>query len=227
MPLIISRQWIVAVLAVLVAGIIAASVLQDILVAQGVVRDKLYLLDVDAEVSFNNWYSLLLHYTCFLLLTLIGAQKLAAKDRSGYQWLILALVFLFLSSDEALSIHEKIAVFINHFWHFSGWFFYSWIIPWFILTVVGFISFIPWLRAIPGRIRWQMIIAAVVFVTGAVILESAGSKLFTLGFGKESWPYRVETNFEEGMELAGLVLFIDALLRYQVATASRLVLQLR
>ena len=63
------------------------------------------------------------------------------------------------------------------------------------------------------EIRFYIFIAAALFVGGAIGMELIGAK-YAEAHGVFNLPYSMLTTVEESMELAGLIVFIYALLRH-------------
>ena len=66
------------------------------------------MLNLDSELSVATWYSTLTLAISSILLIAIYRHHEVKQSRFPVYWLVLGLIFLFLSVDEACSIHEKI-----------------------------------------------------------------------------------------------------------------------
>lgn len=60
------------------------------------------------ESTVPTWYSSFLLLACAFVLSLIHLAKRRARDPFRHHWLLLAILFLFLSVDETAQIHETI-----------------------------------------------------------------------------------------------------------------------
>ena len=63
------------------------------------------------------------------------------------------------------------------------------------------------------RFFWALMAAVMIFVGGAIVMESVGGALSSV-FDWRAWPTTLAILLEEGMEMAGVGLFIYSLLDY-------------
>lgn len=171
------------------------------------------------EENLPTWVASCLLFGCAVLLALIGRDTVAhpaidetinqvapAKTFTRY-WYGLAAIFGYISLDETSQIHEN--------WHWidtdGGVLYFSWIIPAGIITGLIGLTYLRFLLHLPQATRKRVLLAAVLFVGGALGMElplgywtdQAGAS--NLGYGLIDW-------LEETMELAGTALFLYALL---------------
>ena len=128
----------------------------------------------------------------------------------------MVLLFLFLSADEAASIHESIGQVLSETmtWTETLGFTYAWVVFGVaLLGVVGlaYARLLLWLRP---RFALGFCVAAGVFVLGSVIAESVGAAvesgmLATMPLGL-TWPRLIA--LEELLEMLGVILLIRTLL---------------
>lgn len=188
--------------------------------SRGVVRLRA-LFDLNGEQNIPAWFSTLNLITCAALLTVIGTAKRREKEKFAVQWFILAGIFLFLGFDEAFAIHEELNAPLRSALGLGGFqldpdatslFYYSWVIPYGILTIIVGLLYIPLLLRLPARIRMGFVAAGFMYVTGALVLEMVEGwyqSAYTARLG-----YVVLYVTEEALELGGVVLFINSLLTY-------------
>lgn len=208
-------------LLLLVAGIslalLIASVGQDIVLYRGGSPDlsgKVWMLDVDVEQSAFTWLSVLSLFVASALLFLAAEDAFLLSDRFRWHWLVLALLFLFVSFDEFGGIHEKLSQALASRVDAGGFLYFAWAAPAAIASIIGLIAFLPFIRSFPPRLGFLMVLSAALFLGGAVGLEMIGGKIAESA-GVETLAYRMLTNAEEGLELAGTLLFIFVLLAYR------------
>jgi hypothetical protein len=170
-----------------------------------------YVFDLDAEGTLPSWFQSGLLLACAALLGLIGRSR-APGDRFARHWKILACLFVYLSADEAASLHETGGFWISEGFGWMGSLgVYVWLIPAVALLAGLAIGLRAFLLHLPQRIRRTMIAAAVVYVAGAAGMELVEAALDRL----EGTPaFGLLTVVEESLEMAGLVLFVNALLSY-------------
>jgi hypothetical protein len=182
--------------------------------------------NLDDENNIPTWVSSSMLLACSLLLGLIGWAKGGAKG-SDARWLGLAAIFLYLSMDEASSLHEMTSPLGYALLQRIGLlnpdlFFFSWL-PFGIaaIAVIGFI-YLPFLRDLPKDTRRRFLQAGCVYISGAVITELAAAALWYRG-ETDRMLYAIVVATEEGLEMLGTIAFVYGLLmhlrREDVSTA--------
>ena len=156
--------------------------------------------DLDEEEGFGTWFSSL-NLLWASLLTLLLARSAAARGH-GRWWLLLGWGFLLLSLDEVVGFHEMVNTVVT----FTHWTTFGAI----LVAVVG-MAYLPFLWSLPPRTRWLLVLAGALFVAGSVGVERAtvyhehNDLLDTLG-------YHLTTAVEEFLEMAGVILYLYAVL---------------
>ncbi|HWQ33501.1 MAG TPA: hypothetical protein VNQ79_11655 [Blastocatellia bacterium] len=166
--------------------------------------------ELDGENNLPNWYQSSSILFCAVLLAVIATLRRLSGARYVRHWGGLALIFLLLSLDEAASLHEMLVEPLRAALHTSGSLRYAWVIPGLLFAAGVGLAYLKFLAHLPLRTRVQMIVAGMVFVSGAVGLEMLGGKLRDL-YGLQSVQYLGETIAEEFLEMSGILLFIHAL----------------
>jgi hypothetical protein len=179
---------------------------------EGVAEPFIRLTNLDVERSIPTLFSFILLLTCSFLLFIIASAK--KKDGEGYMyWLVLSVIFLFLSIDESLMIHEALMEKSRTLLNASGYFYFAWVIPYGIGLVVFLLAYTKFLFNLPRKTCLFFVIAGFVYVSGAVGLELVGGKCYEL-YGEHSLSFVILFTMEEILEMAGTVLFIYALTSY-------------
>jgi len=172
------------------------------------------LFNLDQELNYPSWYASFTLAFCSLLLAAIASAKKRDGDRYFRHWKKLSLIFLFLSVDEAMSIHELlISRDLRHLLHAGGIFYYVWVIPATIFVAVVGLSYLKFIIDLPRQIRLLFLIAGGIYVGGALGMEMVGGYWTDL-YGKNNLTYALITCAEECMEMVGVAVFIHALLSY-------------
>jgi hypothetical protein len=175
----------------------------------------LRLFDVNEEANIPTLFSTLLLLSAGLLLAVIASGERARGGRDVGRWKLLSAVFLFLAVDESAMLHE---LFITPGHELlgrdvPGVIFYAWVIPYFLLVLGLMVYLGGFVLRLPTAIRTQFILSAVLFVGG-----SLGVELFEgiqdKWHGEHTPIYALLASIEEGMEMAGVIVFIGALLHY-------------
>lgn len=173
--------------------------------------------DLNQENNLPTWYSSLTLSFCAVLLGIIGLNKRQAGAPGAHYWLTMAAVFLYLSADEAASIHDMtmplLAPLLKRYDYFHGYLLFSWVIFGAIGVLIFVTAYRRFLATLPAKTRYLFLLAGTVYVGGALGVEVAGSRHVYV-FGRENFTYAMLTACEEGLEMLGIVLFIYALTSY-------------
>jgi hypothetical protein len=189
--------------------------------------DNLYVVfDLWDEVSIPSWYSTTLLMFAAGLLAVIAVAKRQVRDRYRHHWMGLALIFLALSIDDAADLHGHTSYRLQATFETGGFFAYAWVIPAAIACFLVGLAYLRFLADLPPPIRWRFLIGGLLFLTGALVMEMIEGRYDTQ-HGVENMPYRIMVAIEESLEMAGIVLFISALLTYLAKTANQVVFRVR
>jgi hypothetical protein len=171
------------------------------------------LFALHGEGNVPTWYSSLLFFVAALLLELI-ARATSPDRRQARRWTCLALVFVLLSLDEAASVHEQLRLpFPTLLGGTVGAWSFLWVIPAVgLAAVVGF-AVVSLLANLPPGTRWLFLTSAAIFLSGELGVERLGAYHLDL-HGDRTMTYLLVTTMEESLEMAGVSLFILALLGY-------------
>lgn len=161
------------------------------------------------EQNLPTYYSSVLLLLCALLLALIAAGVRESGERHLWHWRVLALGFAYMSLDEAVEIHE----FAGGLLHLSGVFYFSWVVPAAVVVTVVALVYLPFLRSLDRRTRIRFVMAGVVYVSGALLMELPLG-YWTEQHGSASTGYAAIDFVEEALEIIGASLFLMALVDY-------------
>ena len=190
-------------------------------------KDSLALLsNVDKEQSIPTLYSWSALLFCAILLLVIAQAKKAAGDHYTNYWRVLAVIFAYLSLDEATSLHELFVVPLRTSLNTSGFLYYAWVIPGAIFVIAVFLGFLKFINALPTKTKRLFLTAGAVFVGGAIgmeLLSGSHAEIHTVN----NFTIAILTSIEEFMEMIGIVIFIYALLCYISSELKGLNLQIR
>jgi hypothetical protein len=178
------------------------------------------VFNVALEGSIPTWLSAIL-----LLSTSILCGLLAAASRSGarvvtHGWLLLAALLGYMSMDEAAALHELTVRPLRRLLGASGVLYYAWVIPGALVVIAVAVYLRGWFRMLPPRTRSGLIVAAVVFVSGGLVVEALSGWYASL-FGREHFAYAIFTTVEEGGEMFGVTLFLAVLLEHAADRITR------
>jgi hypothetical protein len=172
-------------------------------------------VNLDEEGNLPSWYAASTLLLCAGLLAIIAQGKQHNQDQYARHWLGLCLIFVFLSLDEATSLHERLDDPIQALLptYTTGYLYYAWVIP--AACVLPFLglAYGRFLFALPRTIAWRFIVAGTVYVGGAVGVELLGGRAASLQ-GTETLTYAWLVALEEGCEMTGIVIFLSTLVAY-------------
>ena len=182
-------------------------------------HDSIYglvqLFYVDAEQNIPTFFSALLLLFAALLLAIITRLKRNQKATYVLHWATLALGFLLMAADEILSQHERLVEPIRKLLGGGdlGVFYFAWIIPGIELVLVLALFFLKFLLHLPAKTRLAFLIAATLYIGGAIGFELVGGR-YSESHGTQNLTYSMIATTEESLEMAGVIVFIWALLVY-------------
>jgi hypothetical protein len=175
------------------------------------------LFDADAESTVPAWYSSSTLLLCSFVIATIAWLEKAKGAPFVPHWAGLSLVFLFLSLDEALGIHERTIGPLRPIVNAPGGVGYSpWVIPYAAFALLVALAYLRFLAHLSPQMRRLFLLAGALYVGGAAGMEVVGSH-YILRHSDESMTYVLLATIEELLEMLGVVIFIYALLSYLAA----------
>lgn len=169
---------------------------------------------LEGEGNFPAFFSaFILLLAAVLFLTIGSATRLKKEFAWGY-WFGLAVIFFFLSLDEATQIHEKLDTdLIWSSFNLTGLVAWPWVILYGSLSLcVGIFYFRFWL-GLPGRFRFAFALAAAVYVGSALGFEMLEALEYTTQGGATA-RFVVLTSLEEIFEMTAIVYLIATQFKY-------------
>lgn len=223
MTLTIKPKKIAFALGVAICLLILAGILGSIARYQFGVTDSFIvnLFNLDSEKNVPTYFATFLLLSSALLLFIVGYARKKQAARDYWQWIGLGAVFIFLSMDEFIEIHEVIGTAIQNKYQPTGVFYFAWIIPYAVFAIGMAIAYLPFLFRLPAKFIKLFILAGFLYVMGALGLEAVAS-YFNYETGERGVYFVFLTTLEESMEMFGLLLFIYALLHYMDVILGRL-----
>ena len=168
---------------------------------------------LDNENNIPTYFSSILLLTAALLLFYISLHKFRSSNQFKYNWLILSAVFLILSMDEFMSVHELMIEPMQELLNPSGVFYFAWVIPGMVFVGALGLLFLRFLIKLKASYRNKFIISAILFLGGALGIEMIGGYI-NFSLGTENYLYAMAANLEEALEMIGISYFIYSLLLY-------------
>lgn len=182
---------------------------------------------VDFELNAPSFFSTLILLIASAILAVITILKRQQKDLYTAEWAVLSIGFLAMAFDELLSVHERMIEPMQELLGNKnlGIFYFAWVIPMGILVLLLAVFFLRFWWNLPPKTRLHFMIAAAIFLGGAVGLELFESKHSEI-YGIDTLTYIVLVTIEESLEMTGVIIFIKALFTYIKETFGELQLQL-
>ncbi|HWF59143.1 MAG TPA: hypothetical protein VN666_02380 [Nitrospira sp.] len=215
----LSRRTIVRVLAATTLFLLSVSIAGQL--AKYALGQQVYrfnrLFYVDFEGNIPTFFSSILLILASSLLWFITVLKKSSQDPYRRHWAILAFIVLFMAVDEAVGLHElldKVRWVPGH--RKGGLFHYGWVLFGMAMVIAVAFSYLRFFFALPARTRMQFFTAAAVFVSGAIGVEVLAGNYSASHGGEESLQFSMFATVEEGLEMAGVIVLINALLNYVI-----------
>jgi len=182
---------------------------------------------LDKEANIPTYYSSFILLISAGLLAVIAMVKKRNRELYARHWLILAVIFLYLSIDEGAAIHELLTKPLRHIFNLSSTFYFTWIIVGFVAVVVFGIFYIKFFLSLPSKTRYIFLLAGIIYIGGALGVEVIGDYYLATTFGNRNFLYGMIVTVEESFEMVGIILFISALLDYIVMNTSNVCLSFK
>ncbi|PLZ85175.1 hypothetical protein CEN44_22965 [Fischerella muscicola CCMEE 5323] len=171
------------------------------------------LFDLDSEMNIPSLYSAGALLFCSILLATISKAKKAAGNNDYRSWAGLSIVFVYLSFDEFISIHEKLILPLRNALHTRGFLYYPWVIAGAICVALFLLLFWRFVITLPKKIRRLFLIAGTIYIAGAIGAEMVGG-FYADYYTDTNMIFVLITTLEEVLEMMGVIVFIYGLLSY-------------
>ena len=204
--------WTVSI-ALLVLGMLHGAIIE--LGAVPIRIRGLGLFHLDGEQTIPAWYASMLMVSAAALLFLHALiSRIRGKPGLAIYFVLLGAIFIVLSLDESISLHETLGRFLPDGIAEAAPIEFTWVIVAAPFLVAGAVAFVPFLSMLPRRTMKIVMAAGFIYVAGAFGIEIVGGRIaHQAGYlPTDTWPYVTSVVAEEGLELVGLSLFLTALL---------------
>jgi hypothetical protein len=209
-------EWLAVIAALLTVASSAAVFTHRVIAPDSTVARKLMkALYVELELNVPAFFSATLMLGAAALLALIWSNARQRGDQRSLMWAVLAAGFAAMAFDELVSVHERLIEPMRDLIGGDrlGILYFAWVIPALLLVAGLGIFFLRFFISLPPRVRLLTGIGAAMFLGGAVGFELLeGYHVETAS--KETLEYFMLTTGEEFLEMAGIIVFIRALLEY-------------
>ena len=187
--------------------------------------------DIGSEANVPTYWSVVVMVAAGLLPFWIAAEARRKGLPFVWQWRVLGTLLLLMSLDEAAQLHDGV---LGRIWNQTvgrgeGIAYYGWYLPLIPVVILIGLAYLPFLRHLPRRYTWFFVASAAVYFLGAIGAEMVESVLAFRGFiGPNAESQIIEDTsqlVEESLEIAGMTLFVYALLDYLVRDRSTLIVK--
>lgn len=175
---------------------------------------KLY---IDGKANLPSYVNTLLLFIASLFLGVAHVLERGVDRARSVNWLVLSIIFLFLSLDESIALHDFVVSGLPRHEVTYGQLFIAWFVPYGIAAGAFSLYQLRFLTKLDSQIAFGFFCAALVYLGGAVGAEWMGSKVAD-SFGTRSLAYALTVTVEESLEMGGLVTFIHFMSRYMSRT---------
>ncbi|MDQ7026200.1 MAG: hypothetical protein Q9P01_09390 [Anaerolineae bacterium] len=168
------------------------------------------IVNINLEKSLPTWYSTMLLLFAAVLLALIVHKQVTDSYRG--HWRGLSFIFLYLSIDEGVALHEELTIPLREALNVSGFLYFAWVIVGASFALIIGIFYLRFVFHLAPSIRYQILLGGTFYIMGALLIES-----FSASFYAETGTtlrFSAIGTVEEFFEMLGVIVFIRALLLY-------------
>jgi hypothetical protein len=184
------------------------------------------LFDLDEEANVPSTFGALLLLIAAMLVALQAHAQYAVTGRDRHRWAVLALVLLAMAFDEMASAHELLTEPMRQALGAHGGFLhFTWVVPGAVVVVAFALCYQGFFRRLPRPVRQRVFLAGLLYLGGALGMEMLGARHAATHSVDTLFYKAVLVSIEEGMEMAGIIVLIGALLLQ--LSSSRPILMLR
>jgi len=172
------------------------------------------VLDVDREANIPTWFSSSVLLLCSALLAAITSSVKTRGDHYTPYWGIMSVIFVLLSVDETIGVHERWIEPLQASLDTHGLLYYAWVIPGGAFVVIFLLAYMRFVFNLPVKIQRLFIAAGGLYVLGSLGMEMAGGLIIEELGDVRNLPYLTLTTIEEFLEMTGAIIFLYALMQY-------------
>lgn len=177
-------------------------------------RDIISFTNMDRERNAPTSFQAFLMLSCVAGLAGITVIKRLKRDRWTVHWGGLALFFFALAWDESTEVHERFIEPMRRIFDLEGLLFFGWIVPAGIAVAIFALAYLRFVLDLEPRTRARFILAGVIAVTGALVLESVGGAYYESIDQNANMMYVFISTVEETLEMTGMIIFLHTILTY-------------
>lgn len=168
------------------------------------------LFDVGRELNVPTWFGSMLWFLLALAAAAVGMHA----PRLRASWFTLAGIATLASVDEYATLHEqlyRVGSILTPFLPFDP-FSYRWVVAGVAVALIAAILLVPLALRLPLPILLGLVAAGVIFLSGAVVIETVGGFVEQRFEGQMTWHLKLLMHVEEWFEMIGVSLAIWSVL---------------
>ena len=108
------------------------------------------LFNVNLEANLPTYFSALVLLSDAILLALIAYRKKALGE-NFWHWIGLSTIFVFISLDEMIQIHEQFRAPMEALFNTSGILYFAWFIPYVAMVIILGIAYFKFMMRLPKK----------------------------------------------------------------------------
>ncbi|WP_066120722.1 hypothetical protein [Geminocystis sp. NIES-3709] len=171
------------------------------------------VFNLDREMNFPTLYSVFLLIISAIILKQIFLLKKQLHDPFFKHWRNLYYIFIFLSLDEGLQLHEAL-ILRSVGDRLIGIFHFVWVIPYTILVIISIFYFAKLLATLPTEIMRLFLFSGGLYIGAALGFEMLEGAWVRIAGGMQNLAYSLLATTEEILEMIAIIIFINTLLTY-------------
>ena len=168
-------------------------------------------------------FTTILLLSCTIVLFIIYRKKQEERDRFQRHWAWLSFIFLYLSVDEAVSIHELAEKPLRNLLNATGYLYATWILLGVLFSLIVFFVYCRFLISLESRWRTLFLLSGGIYIAGAIGMEMIGNNYVYHNLhlqGQDHFTYAMINTLEEFLEMTGAAIFLYALLQYSATNVK-------
>lgn len=171
------------------------------------------LFYMDEEANLPTWYSFIALLYSSLLAWLIAHCINKIRAPFAKTWTLLGCALFFMSMDEFMQIHEAYMRLLRKIDLLNEFGYNAWLVIGIALVaiVAPFMARMWW--HLPARFKLVFFCSTLIFFGGSIIVEFIANN-YAEKMGESSLGYTLLIHVEEIMEMAGIVILINGLMKY-------------
>jgi hypothetical protein len=175
-------------------------------------RGYYLVFDPRGDLSLHDWFSTVALLACAAISALIALITRARRGPYLLHWIVLSLILLLLSADEAAALHERASDALRNPEGGNPWL-EPWVGPAAALIVVYGFVYLRFVLDLPPRVRRVLVSGVVVLIAGAVGFEVLESHLASnVGVAANTLGYALVETAEQFLEMLGVVILVYGLM---------------